>query len=398
MKFHYVALDRSAQKVSGVIDAENDKSAIFQLEKQNLTPLKIQARHRPISTKALGRKPTAKDKLLFIDQLVTMLSSGVSLPIGLTALSKTASSPYLAHEVSQMLQRLDQGESFSNTLQSSKLELPNFAIQLVRSGEFTGQLKEALQGVSEQMRYDLTVKKEFSQALTYPIILIVAGILAIGIIFIMVVPKFANLLDKVQDLPLLAFIVLNTGVFFNEWKQVIIIGAGTLVGLIIPLSRLASFRKMVSGLLLHTPGIGHLLRMNQVTRWSGMLGILLANRIPILEALNLANQAVDVPELKARLDLVAAKVREGSRLTDAVQEADVVSAVAIDLINVGEKTGKLADMLSSISRIYAEELRETVKKLLSLIEPLSILMIGSMVGLIMTGVILAITSMNQAVT
>ena len=398
MQFHYIALDRSAQKVSGTIDAENDKSAIFQLEKQNLTPLRIQAQQKKTSTKALGRKPTDKDKLLFIDQLVTMLSSGVSLPIGLAALSKTASSPYLAHEVSQMIQRLDQGESFSNTLQNSKLELPNFAIQLVRSGEFTGQLKEALHGVAEQMRYDLTVKKEFSQALTYPIILIVAGILAIGIIFIMVVPKFANLLDKVQDLPLLAFIVLNTGVFFNEWKQVIIIGAVALVSLIILLSRFSSFRKMVAGLLLHTPSIGRLLRMNQVTRWSGILGILLANRIPILESLNLANQAIDVPELKARLDLVTAKVREGSKLTDAIQEADVVSAVAIDLINVGEKTGKLADMLSSISRIYAEELRETVKKLLSLIEPLSILIIGSMVGLIMTGVILAITSMNQAVT
>lgn len=398
MQFNYIALDQNSNKVKGIIDASDEKIAYLLLERQALVPLKVDVINNNIVSRKRLSPPSSKQLMTFLEQLEILLSSGISLSIALNTLAKTAANHLLKIEILNMSKMLDRGESFSTALAESKLFLPKYAIQLVRSGEITGQLKESLGSIVVQMRADLDLKKALLQALIYPTILIVFGCLAIGIIFIFVVPKFTNLLTKVHDLPLLAEFVLKTGVFLHAWKEYLVALLLFWIFLsILVFSRANSRKWIINHIIIYLPVVSHFIIATQVTRWTGMLSVLLFNKIPILDALALANQSLELKSLTGRLNLVSSKIKEGGRLTDALQDANFLSPVALDLITVGEKTGKLPEMLSSSNQIYMEDLKDKVQKTLSLIEPLSILVIGAVIGLIMSGIILAITSANDAI-
>lgn len=396
MHYQYRALNRKGQSISGLVEATNERLALRELEKQGLTPVEIKPQSSKRNLGGSRKKPTTQDILLLFEQLQTLLKSGISLHVAISSLANSSSNQQLTQEMKTIASKLDQGESFSSALEETNITLPNYVIQLVHSGEMTGKLNDALAGCVKQLRYDEQVRKEFMQALTYPIILIFSGIFAVGLIFVAVVPKFANLLKQGEELPFLAWAVLSSGVFVNTHQTAFLVGAGVLVLAVLVASQSQAIRKQLLNFSAHLPGIGTLVIGNQVARWSGLLGVLLTNKVPILEALALANRSVTLTSFQLKLDLLADKVKEGALLSERLQQIHLLTPVALDLVKVGEKTGKLADMFTAVSSLYSESVRDRVQKLLKLMEPVSILVIGSMIGLIMTGVILAITSLNDA--
>jgi general secretion pathway protein F len=215
--------------------------------------------------------------------------------------------------------------------------------------------------------------------------------------FTFVVPKFATLLERGADLPLLASAVLHGGLFARDYIGWIV---GALALAAVFAARAWSrpqFRARLHERLERMPVIGPWLVESETAGWAKILATLLANRVPLLDALALAREGVRSPQRSARLEEAARAVRAGTPLADALEEQAALTATGYNLVRVGERSGELPSMLRSLGRLCEDAGRVRMKQFLALLEPAAILVIGGVIGVIMIGIILAITSANDIV-
>lgn len=397
MRYKYQAIDTQKQEVTGILTAEAEREAVRQLQRRGLTPISI--RQTDTSTRTgTGKigKPKQRDIITILHELTTLLESGVSLIEAIQSLATSSHHPFLTQTFADIATELRQGIAFSVTLQASPLKLPWYLTQLVEAGELTGQLATALRDGVNQMEYEMQVANEMRNAMIYPIILIVSGIAAVLMIFTVVVPRFANILkNRGDDIPMLAKVVLNTGMFFNTHFEWVI---GAVIGIVILTAYLfsqAQLRARVKDASTKLPLLGIWIVEAESARWASMLGTLLDNRVSLLRALELSSQGVKLPSLNIKLDQVNKAVKAGTSLSQALQDNEAMTATGHNLIRAGERAGELPRMLRSLAKLLEESGRTRMKRFLLLIEPIAILVIGGVIGVIITGVILAITSVNE---
>lgn len=397
MKYQYKAVNSDTGIVTGSVDAENSRVAVRMLRRQGLNVVDLKDELDPAGENGhKAKRVRERDTLLFMRQFCTLLSSGVSLEEAVVSLSSSAGHPGLVREFGEIAKALRRGESFSDTLGSSQLCLPDYFHPLTRAGELTGKLSSALEDGLSQWEYDIRTANELRNALTYPVILIVSGIAAVLLIFALVVPRFVKLLDRAHgDIPLLARIVLGMGSFVNDHSLLlmagaIIIGSFAVYACFNPNMR-QRFRDFLAGL----PLLKTWMTETEIGRWSAMMATLLENRVELLNALELSQKNLRLTWLCARLSHISQSVRNGASLAAALQDMNAITATGYNLIRVGERSGKLPQMLRSLAELYTESGRNRMKRFLVLIEPAAILIIGAVVGFIMAGIILAITSVNE---
>lgn len=397
MKYQYRAINKDGGVVTGSIDVDSERSAARQLQRQGLTPVTLTPREQPqAQVRRATKKAKKSDVLLVMHQLTILLKSGVSLDEAVSSLAESIQQGFLRQELNDISIQLRRGIAFSKALAESKIDLPSYMIHLATAGELTGSLAQSLSDGVAQMEYEQRISGELRNALIYPSILIISGISAVMIIFIVVVPKFTKLLSKGKgDIPFLAKAVLETGQFFNSHIAIIgaVIACSVLLGGI-GLSK-PEVRQRLWDQLMTLPLLGAWLIEADIGRWSAMLGTLLSSRVELTRALALAQQGVSGSRLRANFSQVTKAVKGGRSLSDALQESGAITATGYGLIKVGERSGELPNMLSSLAILYAESGRERMKRFLALLEPIAILAIGSIIGVIMTGIILAITSVND---
>lgn len=396
MKYDFRALNTEGAVVTGSLDVDTEREAARQLRRQGLTPVGVQAREAQVRAKAGGRKPKTRDLLLTMHQLATLLRSGVSLDEAVSSLASSTQQPFLARELDEIGARIRRGEAFSGALKASRLSLPPYMHHLAEAGELTGALASALRDGVSQMEYEQQITTELRNALIYPSILVISGIGAVLLIFTIVVPKFSKLLEKAQgDVHWLARAVLETGQAMND--NMLLVGlviGGAVIGGITAFSR-PEARQALWDAMTRVPVLGEWLIEADIGRWAAMLSTLLTSRVELTRALGLAQQGVTGSRLRAKFSQVTKGVRGGGALADALKETDAITPTGYGLIRVGERSGELPAMLRSLAEIYTESGRNRMKRFLTLLEPAAILLIASVIGVIMTGIILAITSVND---
>jgi general secretion pathway protein F len=273
--------------------------------------------------------------------------------------------------------------------------MPEYVGQLARAGELTGELGRALADAAAQMDYELKLRNEMRNAMVYPAVLVGAGTLAVGIMFVFVVPKFASLLKRADDLPFLAWAVLASGTWLRENFLMAVAGLAAVSMAVTYFARKPEVRARALDWAARLPVVGPWLVESDTARWAKVLAALLGNRVPLLRGLELAQSGLMIPSRRARLGEVARAVRGGSALADALEDHEALTATGYNLVRVGERSGRLPGMLDSLARLYEESGRNRMKRVLILMEPAAILVIGSVIGTIILGVILAITSAND---
>ncbi len=395
MRYSYQAIDNQKQEVSGILTADTEREAFRQLGRRGLTPLSLSALGKKSSRRKAG-KPKQRDILIVLHELATLLESSVALIDAVESLANSSHHPFVTQTFSDMASQLRQGTAFSVALRECPLKLPWYMTQLVEAGELTGQVAMALRDGVAQMEYEARVANEMRNAMIYPVILILSGVAAVLMIFTIVVPRFAGILkNRTDDIPLLAKFVLNTGMFFNtyfEWIAGVVMVLAIITAYLFSQPILRAKFKDVSAKL---PLFGVWIIESETARWAAMMSTLLENRVSLLGALELANEGVKLPSLNARLKQVNKAVKAGTSLSQALQENDALTATGHNLIRAGERAGKLPRMLRSLAKLLEESGQVRMKRFLLLIEPAAILVIGGVIGVIITGVILAITSVNQ---
>lgn len=396
-RYRYKALNADGALLDGTLEAGQEREAARQLERRGLKVVSL----APEAGEARGpvpgrrRRLRQQDVVIAFHELATMLQSGVALAEAIAAQISGSHHPQLLAGFESIGNGLRRGQAFSDALASIQLPLPDYFLTLVRAGEHAGMLAQALADGVAQLEYDLQVRGEIRQALTYPAILVTAGIGAVVMMFTFVVPKFASLLNRSADLPWLAWAVLNGGMFARNHFLWLLVLVAVLAALAWhswsnPAKRARWYERIE-----RLPVVGTWRVESETAGWASVLATLLGNRVALLDALELAQAGVRSPRRYSQLQEATRAVRSGTPLADALQAQAALTTTGYNLIRVGERSGELPAMLRSLARLCANSGRARMKQFLALLEPLAILMIGSIIGIIMIGIILAITSAND---
>ncbi len=397
MEFRYQAVNPQGQTVSGIIGAGGEREAARLLRQQELTPVEIGPVGQPTETsRTRARKAGQKEKAIVIGELAILLQAGVPLAEAVESIGQTHTDSAIGETFSHVHGKLRGGESFSQALQSAPLEWPDYLFQLVAAGEHTGKLAQTLQSAATQMEYEQRINSEMRNALIYPSILVFSGIAATLLIFIVVVPKFASILKSSRaQIPDISVWVLTAGLFVKENLLWVGLGAAAAVLTIVSLVSNSAMRSKMLQALSRVPVLGRWLVETEIGRWASMLSTLLENRVPILKAMELTQNGMRLTAVKHKLQQALREVRGGKKMAVALAEVQMLNVTGLNLIRVGERSGELANMLRTLATLYENAGRERLKRLLILLEPLAILIIGAVIGTIMIAVMLAITSLSN---
>ena len=397
IEYRYEAVNAQGNPVQGNIMATDEQDALLQLRGQSLTPITLSASAAPQVSGRRRQRITQSDKIMVIRELATLLKAGIPLTDAVLSLSQAREGTTMGDSLARTARSLIAGQPFVTALADANISFPTYVNQLSATGEMTGKLASALADAAKQMEYDDKVNQELRNSLIYPVILVLAGVSAVLLIFFFVVPRFANLIkgSRATDIPEISLWVINAGLFFRaNWLW--FLGVAIIAGLAFYVSvRDEAGRTRWLSKLSKLPLIGDWLTEAETGRWATTLGTLLGNRVPILSALELSAQGLRFPDMRRNVQFVVRDVRGGATLADTVAKYGVVNATGVNLIRVGEKSGELPQMVATLGELHSESGRNRMKRFLLMLEPIAILSIGTVIGVIMVAIMLAITSMNS---
>ncbi|GGC87437.1 type II secretion system F family protein [Undibacterium terreum] len=397
MAYQYEASTADGRLVKGQIEAPSEIEAMRLLKQQGLTPIALNTIELQAVKQAGGRRTvSAQDKMLMVRELATLLTAGVPLVEAIQSMSEAAGASPLGQASTQIYQVLRGGGNLSRALTTCGISFPDYLIQLVSAGEMTGKLASSLHHGANQMEYEEKIRQEMRNALTYPTVLAVSGVLATLLIFVVVVPKFAGLLKNSKGkLPEISVWVLQTGMFVKEHLLILGAGAGIAAFFLVSLFSRPQIRQKFWDGLARMPLIGAWLIETEVGRWAGMLSTLLENKVPIVRAMELAQGGVQISLLKQQLGLAVKDLKGGKSLAESLGMHRTLNPMGLNLVRVGERTGELSTTLKTLSVLHTNAGQERMKRFLIMLEPITILLIGSVIGLIMAAIMMAITSLSD---
>lgn len=398
MQFFFRTLDVSGFIQQGVLYADSEAEVLAQLKERGLTPLELKTLESSVQQQSSKGAQSVRhaDIVALVRELATLLESGVGLSEAFSTLLEATTHSGLRDALSQLNAGVRGGEGFSFAIQKSNLNLPQYVYALSRAGEATGDLGSALARCADQLEFDERMRAEAKEALTYPVILVFTGVAAIAFIFSFVVPRFAGMLQgRSVDLPLLSRWVLSTGVYLHDhWVGVALsLFAVMFVGY--TLSRHGKAGAAVLKSLSRIPLMSNWVAGGETARWTSMLSVLVQSKVPILLCIELAAASVQLPENASRLKSVEDDVRRGKRFSSAIEDRRLLEGSSLTMLKVGEKSGQLGAMLGYVARHSADKHRALQRRVVALIEPISILVIGLALGIIMVGVVMAMTSLTE---
>jgi general secretion pathway protein F len=393
--FRYQAINGDGVQLDGTIAAVDEREAQRELKRRGLVPLSVELAFEERRPKKRGGNASRREVITVISELATLLDAGLPIADALVALADGAPRPVLAQGLTEIARRLKRGDRIPASFRVGLPGLPDYAYLLVEAGDQTGQLAGALKDAFKQLDYDERVRQDLRQALTYPLFLMGAGVAAVAFILTVVVPRFSTMFgSRFNELPFLSQIVMTAGLFANDnWPWLLATMAVAGLGLV-ALFRHPAVRMGFFEFSLRIPVIGPWLLAVETARWANVLATLLANRVPLMTALELSALSLSARSMVERLEQVRRVVRGGAPLSKALADYAQFDPAAVGLIKVGERAGNLPQMLASLGAMLDEQSRAQMKRVLTLIEPVAILTIGGVIGVFVTAIILAITSVN----
>jgi general secretion pathway protein F/type IV pilus assembly protein PilC len=242
------------------------------------------------------------------------------------------------------------------------------------------------------MSYDEQIKSDLKSALTYPLVLIASGFSAMLIIFFAVVPKFSHLLESEKPLPTLAYLVLSAGKYANDYPLAI---AGVSLSIILFLFSVVTnktVKNKVLDWLIEVPIVGPWLSEQDAARWSSLCSAMLLARVNLISALKLAAESCEYTRRKSKALNMITDIESGKGFTEALTKSSLLPSTSMNLVSVGDKTGQLGEMLNAVASLHDNSCKRRMKQVMTLMEPIAILLVGVLIGVMILGIVLAITA------
>ena len=392
--FAYRSTTMEGTVSEGVIDAPDKKAAIERLRNTGEIPLEIKAPvdhglRRRISF--ITRKP---DLVSFTAELSTLLAAGLTLEMGLKVLSEIAGQKGMTEIVRSLLKSIRGGASFSDALQKHPDIFPRFYINMVRAGEAGGVLDVILERLNEFLESSKELKDHVVSAMIYPTILVATGGVSIILLLTFVLPRFSVIFAELgSSLPLSTQILLAASEMLKSYGWLFLILVFTAGILFRHSIATEQGRYRWDGLKLRL--LEDVVKKLETARFCRTLGTLLAGGVPLLQALNNARDVIGNRVIAVAVEAVSKGAKEGRGIYDPLSRSGVFPQLALSMIKVGEETGTLDKMLLQVAVTYEKSLKQAVKRFMSLLEPVMILVMGLVIGFIVISMLLAVFSISD---
>ncbi len=399
--FSYEAATQTGSIVTGIIEAANEHSAVDRLQEKGYFPLKV-SKAKVQKTSFLQSLPmfqprvTESDIMTFTYQIGVLLDAGFPLERALFVISDLTEKKPLRDLIKEILSLVRSGKSLSEALSKFPSGFPLFYVNMVKAGEAGGFLEDTIKRMAVYLENSQALKSDIRSALIYPSILSIVGTSAVVVLLTFVVPKFSTIFsDLGESMPLPTVILLAvSGTIRNYWWVILLLfGAGFFF-----LSRYLKSengRRSWDRLKFRLPLFGKLFREATVARFARTMGTLLGSGVPILNALQIAKGTLESERMSETIASVRDDVRRGKGISEPLKKSDIFPPIAVHMVTVGEETGKLDEMLLKVADRFELEVKNTIKRLLSMLEPALILLMGAMVGFIVIAMLMAIFSINE---
>lgn len=405
-QFSYEALNNDKATVTGTVEAIDRNGAIASLTKQGLHPLSLKAKEQEMGlggfmNRFIRPKVKTDSLVIFTRQLSTMVGAGVPLLRALNSLTEHTQDKTLQKALATVYKDIQGGDSLADALSKHPHAFNDVYVSMVRAGEAAGILDEILGRLAQQQEKSATIKKKVKGAMTYPTILMIITIGSFFGLMLFVIPQIGKILTDLggpdAELPLLTQIMLGiSGFMINFWWLMIIIIAGSVVSLKRFL-RTPQGKKVFHTALLKTPVINGIIIKIAIARFSRTFASLMSAGVSVVEALSVTTGAIGNVAYKELLDNSIKEVKNGKQLSETLEGSPLFPEIVSQMLAVGEETGKTDTVLIKVADFYEEEVDVVLESLSSIIEPVMIVIMGSMVGLIAASVMGPIASIAQNV-
>ena len=420
-RFTYIALDSRGQESTGLVEASTTNEAIGELRRAGYFPTHVyeegavaaaqpkaarqkKVKEPPAERKKAGgmnivlfQKKTVKPKvmMIFTRQLATLIDAGLPLLRGLNVLAKQERDKVLKTTINKLADSVQGGSTFSEGLAQHPRIFNDLYVNMVKAGELGGVLEVVLTRLAEFQEKAQKIKNKVVAAMVYPLIVLVLAVGIMTFLLVFIVPRFEAIFhDMLGDKPLptiTIFVIGVSGFVQNNWAILL----GVLAGLIVAykvVSRTRAGRNALDSIKLRAPLFGDLIRKTAISRFSRTLGTLVTSGVPILQALNITRETAGNSVIARAISKVHDSVKEGESIVMPLEASGVFPPMVISMIDVGEETGQLPEMLLKIAEVYDDEVDNSVAALTSLLEPIMIVFLALVVGTIVIALFMPLIS------
>jgi len=401
--FTYKALDQRGTSATGEIEGESKAAAAAALRNRGLTVLDLNEVKTGLAQMDIGGALTRikpKDITVFSRQFATMVSSGLSMLRCLYVLEEQTDNKKLAAVIGQIKDDVEAGISLSDALEKHPNVFNKLYVSMVRAGELGGILDEVLNRLATQLEKEDSIRRAVKSAMVYPIMIGTFALLVLIGMVMFLIPIFAGMYrDLGGELPGLTRLMVNLSDFLTGWWYIVFPAIIAVVWGIMRLKRTERGTELWDRFKLHVPmGIGEIVRKLAVARFSRTLGTLVSSGVPILQAIEITGQAAGNVVIEKAMKDVQQSIKEGQSITGPLEKVSVFPAMVTQMIAVGEETGSLDAMLGKIADFYEDEVDASVKSLTSILEPILMIGVGGIVGVVVIAMYLPIFNMMNIVT
>lgn len=427
MRFTYKAMTRDSRTVNGTYEAPNREALIAALNKQGLHPILIKASTGP-GKKASGLesifrpKVKLRDLVIFTRQLSTLISAGVPLPRSLVTLQDQAENKYFKTVISSIAKDIEAGTSLGSAFAKFPDVFSEVYINMVRAGEAGGILDKILQRLAAQAEKDATIRKKVKGAMTYPTVILSVTVVAFFGLMIFIVPKIGKILTSLSgggaQLPIYTRILLGISNFCIDTSVIrhipllglipliksipnalfIIVLMVVIINFVLRYIRTPKGKYKFHALLLHVPVVKVIIVKVAIARFARTFSALTSAGVTVLDALEVTGGAIGNKVIEAELAAAAEAVKNGKPLSEPLGKSKIFPPIVSQMLAVGEETGQIDKILVKIADFYEEDVDTVIDSLSSIIEPVMIIVLGAIVGLIAVSVMGPIASLSTHVS
>ncbi len=396
-EFLYKATTLNGKTIGGIIEARDEEAVIQTLHQMNYIPIRIEkAGEKTFGIQLKFQRVRLNDLLIFTQGLSSLLSAGLPIDRSLNVMSGLVENSKFKEVIKDIFQKVKEGKSLSEALGYHSNIFPKVYINMVKAGESGGFLEAVLNRLSQYLGSRKELRDQILSMMLYPIILTIVSGLSVIILMTFVIPRFARIFsDLGQTIPVPTMILLTISQTIRDYWW---LGVGLLLLFYLGLKayKMDPERKLLwDKLKLRWILFGDILKKREVAVFSRTLGTLLQSGITILSALNLVREIPQNLAISRAILYLHDRLREGKSFSKSMEETGVFPSLAIEMAHVGEETGRLDEVLIKIAETYEANIQTTLKRVISLLEPILILVMGGIVGFIVLSMLLAIFSINE---
>ncbi len=400
MKYKYTARNESGEVQAGVVEAASRDLAIKILQDNKLYILSLESAEKKGFLEGLFpflRKAKTKDIMIFTRQLSTLVGAEVSISEALRTLHKQLTSPVLKDAVFDVYTDVDGGLYLSQALAKHENIFSEFFVNMIRSAEASGQLEETLNFLADYLERENQLRNKIRNAMIYPIFVVVVFVVVIAVVLTVVIPQLRSIFTETDvKLPWITKVLLSLGDIATSWGWIILIVLVAIIYFAVRYFRSREGRAVWDELILGIPVVGELSKRIAITRFATATNVLMKGGIPIANSLEISGRVVTNNLYRRILDESADNIRKGGSISSSFAKyPEYFPPLVVQMISVGETSGKLEDLLDKISAFYNEEVQSAITGVVELIQPALIVFLGLFIGLFIAAVLIPIYNLAQ---